>query len=411
MSYHSRCFRETHTIALKKSRKKNYTDVKTYKSIALLNTLDKVLKSVIARRISDLTKTHDLLFVSQMNERKNRSCETILKLLTKQIHTIWNMNKDKIATFLSMNVVEAYDHVSRERLLHNLKKRRISTWIIAWTDNFMQDRKINLIVKAKQTIMNNVNVDISQKSSMSSILYLFYNANLLKLLEQSLRKMIVIDFVNDINIFIYDINTISNCRLLKKMHEHCLLWNRRHEIVFASIKYELIYLTRNIAKFDMQTSIKICDVVKQSFNHVRVLSVQIDNKLKWDAHFRSVQKKMFTQILTFSRLIAFTWEACFSRIRLIYSTIIRLIITYDFIIWHASHERSNSVVVVTKKLVRLQQQNLRLINDSFKTISMQILETKTHVQFIQLHMTRLQIFFKQRMKKHKHDELIENFCR
>ncbi len=26
-------------------------------------------------------------------------------------------------------------------------------------------------------------------------------------------------------------------------------------------------------------------------------------------------------------------------------------------------------------------------------------------------MTRLQIFFKQRMKKHKHDVLIKNFCR
>jgi hypothetical protein len=43
---------------------------------------------MIARRINDLTKTYDLLFVNQMNERKNRSCETILKLLTKQIHTI-----------------------------------------------------------------------------------------------------------------------------------------------------------------------------------------------------------------------------------------------------------------------------------------------------------------------------------
>jgi hypothetical protein len=42
---------------------------------------------------------------------------------------------------------------------------------------------------------------------------------------------------------------------------------------------------------------------------------------------------------------------------------------------------------------------------------MQILKTETHVQFIQLHMTRLQIFFKQRMKKHKHDVLIENFYR
>jgi hypothetical protein len=161
LNYHSRCFREIHIIILKKSKQKNYTNVKTYKSIAFLNTLNKVLKSVIARRISDLTKTHDLFFVSQMSERKSRSCETVLKLLTKQIHTFWNMSKNKITTLMSMNVIKAYDHVSREKLLHNFKKRRISTWIVTWTDNFMQDRRINFIVKAKQTIMSNVNVDIS----------------------------------------------------------------------------------------------------------------------------------------------------------------------------------------------------------------------------------------------------------
>jgi hypothetical protein len=71
---------------------------------------------------------------------------------------------------------------------------------------------------------------------MLLILYLFYNANLLKFFKQSLRKKIVIDFVNDINIFIYDINIINNYWLLKKIHEYCLLWNRRHEIVFASMK-------------------------------------------------------------------------------------------------------------------------------------------------------------------------------
>jgi hypothetical protein len=124
LNYHSRCFREIHIIILKKSKKKNYTNVKTYKSIVFLNTFDKTLKSVIARRINDLTKTHDLLFVNQMNERKSRNCETILKLLTKQIHTIWNMSKDKMTTLLSMNVIEAYDHVLREKLLHNLKKKK-----------------------------------------------------------------------------------------------------------------------------------------------------------------------------------------------------------------------------------------------------------------------------------------------
>jgi hypothetical protein len=148
-----------------------------------------------------------------------------------------------------MNVINVYNHVFCDRLLHNLRKRRILIWIIAWTNSFMQDKRIILSVKIDHTIMNNVNIDISQKSSMSSILYLFYNANLLKFLEQSFCKITIIDFVNDINIFIYDINTINNCRWLNKIHEHYLLWSRRHEIIFASIKYELIHFVKNIAKF------------------------------------------------------------------------------------------------------------------------------------------------------------------
>jgi hypothetical protein len=112
--------------------------------------------------------------------------------------------------------------------------------------------------------------------------------------------------------------------LLKKMHQHCLLWSRRHEIVFASIQYELIHLTKNSAKFDMQTSIKICDVVKQFFNHVRVLNVQIDNKWnemrlfethkrKWSHKFwffhdwsRSREKLIFQESDWFTRRL-FDW--------------------------------------------------------------------------------------------------------
>jgi hypothetical protein len=186
-NYYSFCFKKINIIALKKSSKKNYTNIKTYKSIAFLNIFDKALKSIITQRINDLTKTHDLFSINQINERKNRSCETRLKFFTKQIHTIWNMNKDKMITLLSINVIDVYDHVSKEHLLHNLKKKKLSTWIIAWTNNFLQNRRISLVIKDETTTMNNVNVDISQKSSISFILYLFYNVDLLKLLKRSFR--------------------------------------------------------------------------------------------------------------------------------------------------------------------------------------------------------------------------------
>jgi hypothetical protein len=404
------CFRKTHIIALKKSRKKNYTNIKTYKSIVLLNILDKALKSIIAQRINDLTKTHDLLSINQMNERKNRNCETTLELFIEQIHTIWNMNKDKVITLLNMNVVKIYDHVSKARLLHNFKKRRILTWIIVWTNNFTQDRRITLVINSDTTTISNVNVDISQNSFVFFILYLFYNVNFLKLLKRFSRRIAALNFVNDINILTHEFSITSNCRILKKIHAHCETWVRRHEVVFASIKYELIHLTRNSRKFDMQTIVRICDVVKQSSSQIRVLRVQIDIKLKWKTHVKSIQKKMIILTLTLSPLIVFIWEKCFVKTRLIYKTIIRSIVTYASIFWHASHDRSNSVVDTTTKLIKMQQQCLRMINDNFKTMSTQILEIEIFVKLIQLHLTHLQMKFRQRMKKKQHDAFIFNFC-
>jgi hypothetical protein len=87
-NYHSRCFKKTHIISLKKSNKSNYTNLKTYKFISFLNILNKTLKSIIVKRISNLAETHKLLLETQMNERRRRACETTLKLFTKQIHIV-----------------------------------------------------------------------------------------------------------------------------------------------------------------------------------------------------------------------------------------------------------------------------------------------------------------------------------
>jgi hypothetical protein len=58
----------------------------------------------------------------------------------------------------------------------------------------------------------------------------------------------------------------------------------------------------------------------------------------------------------------------------------------------------------------MQQQCLRIISDSFKAMSTQILEVEIYVKLIQLHLTHLQIKFRQRMKKKQHDVFISSFC-
>ena len=51
-SIHLRAFKQSVTVALQKSNKENYRVVKIYRSVVLLNTLEKAMKSVMTRRLS-----------------------------------------------------------------------------------------------------------------------------------------------------------------------------------------------------------------------------------------------------------------------------------------------------------------------------------------------------------------------
>ncbi len=126
--------------------------------------------------------------------------------------------------------------------------------------------------------------------------------------------------------------------------------------------------------------------------------------------YSSDSKKMSTQMLIFSRLTAFTWKACFARVHLIYSSIIKLAIMYKSSVWYASHEKSNSVNATTTQLMKIQKIALHIVFESFRVTFLKILKEETHVQLIHFHLSHLQIVVKNRMIKHEHRTLIDYFC-
>jgi hypothetical protein len=84
--------------------------------------MGKVLKSVIARRISTLSEEHSLLPAQHMGANPSRSIDTALNYLVKQIHATWQ-NKDSIATLLSLDMTNAFGRVVPAWLLHNIRER------------------------------------------------------------------------------------------------------------------------------------------------------------------------------------------------------------------------------------------------------------------------------------------------
>jgi len=128
--------------------------------------------------------------------------------------------------------------------------------------------------------MRKINVNISQRSFISSILFLFFNASLIEKCEALKIKIEVLDFINDINILVYDRFTEEICRTLSKAHDVCAKLACTHDATFASEKYELMHFTRKLKRFNMMISIQIKSSVIKSKSDVRVLKMQLNMKLQ-----------------------------------------------------------------------------------------------------------------------------------
>ena len=196
-------------MVLRKPGKPDYTVTKAYRPIALENTLGKVLESVMADTISYLTETYELLPAHHYGGRPGRSAEDAMMILTENIHKAWK-NK-KIYTAVFMDVAGAFNNVHHERLIHNLKKRRLPTNIAKWISSFLQKRSTQLLFNGTKSQSIPTPAGIPQGSPLSPLLYMYYNADLLDIPQQ---RGTGLGFIDDITYGVEGFTDKGNARKL-----------------------------------------------------------------------------------------------------------------------------------------------------------------------------------------------------
>ena len=87
-------------------------------------------------------ETHNLLPNTHLRGRRARGSNVTIHALVEKIYTAWKYKE--VATVLFLNIIGVFNNVSYERLIYNLKKRRVSTDIIKYLTSFISDRSIEL---------------------------------------------------------------------------------------------------------------------------------------------------------------------------------------------------------------------------------------------------------------------------
>ncbi|KAI0993452.1 hypothetical protein K3495_g14732 [Podosphaera aphanis] len=146
LGYHPNKFKEPTTIVTRKPQKPSYDTPKSYRPIALLNKMGKLLEILVANRILDAAEKYNLLPDEQMGARPKRSSISAVELLPEQIHTIWGKSKKRVASLLSLNVSGAFDNVSHERLIYFLRQKGIPLWITQFIKSFLDGRTTSIVL-------------------------------------------------------------------------------------------------------------------------------------------------------------------------------------------------------------------------------------------------------------------------
>lgn len=136
LGYCSIEFWDLFTISLKKLENNNldefwnYLELKFYHPIALLETLEKLLVTMLAKQIAYFAEIYNFLTRTHIKGRKCISRKHKVHSLIENIIAVWN--KKQVTSNLFLDVSGIFNSVSYKCFLHNLRKRKFDAQIIIW---------------------------------------------------------------------------------------------------------------------------------------------------------------------------------------------------------------------------------------------------------------------------------------
>lgn len=345
------------TVVLRKPAKPSYSVPKAYRLVALLNTIPKLLAAIIAEDISYMAEKYELLPGTHFGGRPGRNTSDQLQYIVSVIKKAWK--EGNVATVLYLDVAGAFPNAVKERLLHNLRRRRIPEKYVVFVEKLLTDRSTR--IKFDDYISDPIAIrnGIGQGDPLSMILYLFYNADLFDIPQGSNEW--ATGYVDD-SAFIATAKTFtgSHRRLVSMMEREggATDWSIEHNSPWELTKSVYCDYTRT-KKTPHQ--LKINGVVIAKVDAHKQVGVYLDEKLRWKKQQDNAIAKSTAWVAAIQRFSRTSKGISYKQTRQLFKAVVIPRIAYCVDVWYtpvhkkASAKNRSGSVAFTRRYASIQR--------------------------------------------------------
>ena len=379
-------WQEFTTAVLRKPGKPCYEVPKAYRPIALLCTIPKVLTAIVAEDVSFMIEKNMLLPDTHFGGRPGCTTTDAIHYLVGKIKAAWG--KKKVASVLFLDVEGAFPNAVTDRLIHNLKKRRIPTAYVKFVERLLRGRKTKMKFDDFVSEFIDITNGIGQGDPISMLLYILYNVDLLEALRRLDED--AIGYIDDALVVATGRTLKETTTSLKRFMERRdggFDWALDHNSNFEISKVAVMHCQPKARKPTDRPNptLKLRGRVIKEVASYKYLGVHIDGQLRWKIQENEAMAKATSYILMFRRLTRTNLGIRPRLMRLLYISVAIPKMTYALDVWYVpphkkEGKRNNSGSVrALRSMGKIQRIATRAITGGLWTSPNDLLDTHAGV--------------------------------
>ena len=362
---HPKAWKTALIAVVPKPGKTDYSLPKSYRPVALLECLGKLLEKVVTKRILHDVGAYNLVPTNQFGARPHSSTIHAGLTLTHDIATAHA--KGSCCGSLQLDIQGFFDNINHERLIHTFRILGFAHKICQWLTSFLTDR----IVQLRFNGFVSDPIDITVGSPISPFLSNIYTFPLLRQANRWTDSRLYM-YVDDGNILAWGASyQLVHTRLIARYAE-CLAWLERAGLTIDGGKTEAIFYSLTRARPDIHwhgprpstitvpssggepTTINCSD-------NVRYLGLFIDHKLTWNRYVKIMATRARGTLKSMKLLGNSVKGLDHGSWRLAYNAICLPVLTYGPPIWFKKQKQ------LSKTPQTVQDEAVRWMMGAFRT--------------------------------------------